>query len=213
MIDRERLRYEMNKQRLSQSQLAKAAGVSSASIQQILNGSVRSPRSLRKIAEVLGVAVDWLEGVSEDAKRAYLEHTTPEDTSPVVIGYFSPDMSLGGDNISARAALFGKGWLTRIDPEASASSLILYRVSSSEMAPTILPGDDAFVKVKLYDEDPDGIWIFNIGDRWYCRRVRRVDEEHVRISADNPTIASFDERQSTIRFFGRVIWQGRKLGS
>lgn len=62
----DRIREEMDRQGLSQSELARIIGTTQGTVQQILSGSTKRSRFLPEIARALGVSVPYLLGESDD---------------------------------------------------------------------------------------------------------------------------------------------------
>lgn len=212
MIDRERLRLEMEKQGVSQAALAKAAGVSAASIQQILNGSVKSPRSVRKLADALSVSVDWLEGVSDKPNRQYLDDVSSDDVTPVPFQYLVKDTeALGENRVKSAVILFSKSWIERIAGTSEYDDIVVMGVNHADMAPTLSPGDEVILAKRQFDNHPDAIWFFSVSGDLFLRRVRRAGGEKLLISADNPAFRPFEVVGSEVIFLGLVVWHGRKM--
>lgn len=63
-----RLAFAMEKADKSQTELAKAAGISQATVAYIISGRIKRPKpeTLSKIAELLGVSVEWLQDPADD---------------------------------------------------------------------------------------------------------------------------------------------------
>jgi phage repressor protein C with HTH and peptisase S24 domain len=212
VIDRDRLIAEMQKQGVTQAALARAVGVSAASVQQILNGSVKSPRSTRKIAEALGVSVDWLEGVSDDPKRVYLEDVEQDDVTPAGFQYLAKNDVDSSDRVTTKVILFSKSWIERIAGTSNYEDIVVFRIGGSDMAPTLTSGDEVILAKQEFDSHPDSIWFFDYGGEMFIRRVRRVSPGRVAVSADNPAFPTFEAMEDDVRFLGRLVWHGRKLG-
>lgn len=62
----ERLRAALDLRSMSQSDLARAVGVTQGAIHQMLTGSTKRTRYLEEIAHALGVSSAWLSGKSDD---------------------------------------------------------------------------------------------------------------------------------------------------
>lgn len=204
----------MNAKGLTQAELARRVGVSPAAIQQLLNGSSKTSRSIRHIARELEVSVDWLEGsvVEKDlsiekselsisnletVNLMYTKITKGENTNPAV-------------NISW--VTIGREWLQRISNGREDDSTVLTLVEDNDMSPTIVPGDEVlFYYLDEYDGDPDGIWVFVYNRATYFRRIRPVEGDWVSIDADNPMVASFRAKLSEITVHLKALWFGRRL--
>lgn len=64
----ERIYYVMNLEDVTQADLARATGLSTAVVSQIVSGKTKDPRltNVMAIAKALGVSLDYLAGVNED---------------------------------------------------------------------------------------------------------------------------------------------------
>lgn len=214
-MNSERLRSIMLARGFSQAELARRAKVSPATIQQLLNGSIRTTKALRNIAEAAGVTPDWLEGLAEESAPHDVKFLgKPEDTDTVglaYIGLFS-DISSERKVAGVNVLKISRYWFERIIPNRHPSNINFFQVSSNEMAPTFLKGDDlAFRHVDVHDGHPDGIWFIKYGETLILRRVRLIKEGIYLISADNPSFGSFEAAANQIEFQGKVVWHGHTL--
>ncbi len=211
----DRLREWMELKGLSQAELARRAAVSPAAIQQLLNGSSKTTRSLRKIAEALEVSPDWLEGVSdattvEGVKLAQF----PGDGEVVKVAYIGVFKGPPFDRKKAglRFLSVSKYWLEHITDGLDALDVSFHQVATDEMSPTISRGDDVCYRHEhAHDGMPDGIWFLSYNGVGLLRRVRPAKGAGFYLSADNPIIAPFEARADEIEFGGKVLWQGRSL--
>lgn len=214
MIDLGRLRSEMQRQGLSQALLASSVGASPAAIQQILNGKTRHTRLASKIARTLGVSLDWLEGEDVEPERKIRVTSKEEDLHPSVFLYFGDnDDQNASEVIDQRILVMSSYWANDIFGTANENNeVIIYRVGTREMAPTILPGDDVAIRGDdSYDGSPDSIWFFQHNERTFVRRLAPAKSGMLTCSADNPAFPPFEVPADQIVVRGRVVWQGRSL--
>jgi transcriptional regulator with XRE-family HTH domain len=217
MIDRDRLKSEMTRQRVSQAALAGAVGVSPAAIQQILNGKTRRPRAAREIARILGVSQDWLEGVTDDPAHQHIDDIKDDDLVPIAVPYFTTQFDVAitpSQKVARRLVLFSRSWIRSILPDTMPKNIVMMRFTSRSMAPTILPGDDVMIVTQeTFDGEAGTIWLFDYDDQSLYRRVRRGEGDTWHLFADNPATPALDVPASAVRFFGKVVWQGRSLSA
>lgn len=63
----ERIQYAMERQDITQADLARMTGMTTSNIAYIVNGKTKDPRfsSLKLIAQALGVSLNYLAGIDE----------------------------------------------------------------------------------------------------------------------------------------------------
>lgn len=215
MIDRDRLRDAMSRNGFSQAELARRSGVSPAAIQQILNGKVKRSRALPDIAEALSVNAEWLEGRVDSPSRYVIDRLEEGADDLVAIPFFfrgsTPNYP---EHPEAKLFTFrvSRWWLESLQPDTDLGSLLMQRVTQKGMAPTINPGDDILVSAtKVFDGDPDAIWLLSFGDHSAIRRVRPGAAGKLLIVADNPGFPDREVDKADVDVVGRIIWHGRLL--
>lgn len=211
----DRLREWMEVRGLSQAELARRAKVSSATIQQLLNGSIKTTRSLRQIAAVLGVSPDWLEGIDGatpvDGVRKVAFSGDQETVNVAYLGSFR-GRSHERDQSGIRFLTLSSYWLEYIADGLGPLDVSFCKLGTDEMSPTLSRGDDVCYRhSQEHDGMPDGIWFLSYNSIGLLRRVRPLRSGGFHLSADNPIIAPFDANTDEIEFGGKVLWQGRSL--
>jgi phage repressor protein C with HTH and peptisase S24 domain len=147
MIVIERLKRARDEAGLSQTALAKRAGVSQQAIGEIERGAVRSSKAIFKIASALGVPASFLD---------------PSIPSTPLGGHFVPVVGYVG----AGSAIFTVddhpkgGGLEEVEapPGVSSSSVIALRVRGDSMVPVYRDGDLIF-----YDQKESGDLMHLVG--------------------------------------------------
>jgi phage repressor protein C with HTH and peptisase S24 domain len=200
---------------LSQAELARRADVSPATIQQLLNGSSKTTRSLRKIAAVLEVSPDWLEGVKDatpvEGVKAVGFAGDRETVDVAYLGVFN-GRPHERTQTGVRFLTISSYWLDNIADGLGPFDVSFCKLATDEMSPTLSRGDDVCYRhLQVHDGIPDGIWFLSYNDVGLLRRVRPLRSGGFYLSADNPIIAPFEAEAEEIEFGGKVIWQGRSL--
>ncbi len=216
MIDPERVRDAMTTRGFSQASLARAAGVSPAAIQQILNGSTKRSRALTSIARALDVSAEWLEGL-EEAKTVILPPTMDiADSDIVSVQRLFLDVKQSDFAAQKRRdrVYISRSWLRDMTHKDDPEKTFFVTVGVDSMSPTIQIGDEIAVYLTTdYDDSTDGVWIFLYRGSSLLRRIIPVDDLKIEISADNPLTPSFITARDTIKIAGRVVWHGRSMAT
>ncbi len=100
-----RLKWARNKAGLTQRDLAKHVGVSAQAIQHLESGSSRTSRHIHKLANALGVSIEWLDiGVGDpDAK---VEIRTQLEQAMIDLGVDEPVVVLAPSDENTKLAFF-----------------------------------------------------------------------------------------------------------
>ncbi len=212
MIDRERLRARMSELGVTQAELARRAHVSPAAIQQILNGSSVRSKALPWVAEALNVDIRWLQGSTDDKGPVFYRIAPDVDT--VVLPVIRYEKVSGSDSITENVTQymrFSLSWIKLISGGDQLQGLYIFEMPTHDMAPTISRGDQLCLRgAGGFDGDTGSIWFLQI-DGWnYVRRVKKDDGGFL-LSSDNPSSTGIMVEAERIRFFAKVIWQGRSL--
>lgn len=206
-INRERLALAMSEMGLSQAELARRASISPAAVQQLLNGTTKTTRSMREVADALEVSREWLEGLSDNRHSELVITKDPADGTVQSIPYsatFDGQAKLKFLKISGF-------WLDHISSNTEPSRLVMSIITSGAMAPTLMPGDNVLVKLATkYDGNPNSIWFIEINGEGAYRRVRETATGFM-LTGDNPIVAPVEMAPNEVGFHGEVIWQGRKI--
>ncbi len=214
MVDVNRLRTEMRRLRMSQAVLADAIGASPAAIQQILNGKTQQTRLLSKIARALDVTVEWLEGENVNFGKIDKVESNLGDMHVKPFLYFDDETSVTESGaIKTKFVYISSYWADEVfNIDKNEDKIVLVRVRNSEMAPTIMSGDDLAVDQQaMYDGNPDGVWILSYNSRTMIRRISSSKKGYMTCRADNPKYAPFEVAESDVEIRGRIVWQGRSL--
>ncbi len=207
-IDRERLASAMKKAGFSQAELARRASVSPAAVQQMLNGKIKSSRSIREIADALEVSDQWLQGLTDDPIPYIVISKNPSDAETSRLPY---SLAENGQR-KLKFLTLSSFWLNEIAGTDNPFGHVMSVVFDGAMAPTLMPGDNMLMRVSnVFDGAPNSIWMIRLKGRTLLRRVREKADDVFVLSADNPVVPAIEVGPSDFELHGEVIWQGRKL--
>lgn len=203
---------------MSQSALAKAAGISQPTIGKLEAGISSGSSHLHRIAQVLGTTPAYLACETDDpsegavpipSKEALAEHF---DLVPLVEVDISYGMGAAfmDDAPVVTVRQFPKEWLASITASPS-SSLFIARGRGSSMEPTLRDGDMLIIdRSERQVRDQDELWAFTIGEIGMIKRLR-VRGEKVTILSDSTLIPEDYAHPDEINVVGRVVFIGRKM--
>ena len=210
-MDKNRLLEAMYKRGLSQSDLARAIGVTQGTINQLISGRTAKTRYAGEIARALQVSVDWLNG--HDAPSG-LQVKMPDvdfvQLTELDIGY-----GMGGGTFIEECGehsprVFDPSWIrdvTRSPPEM----LFLARGLGDSMSPTLLDNDIVIVdRGQRTLTQQDRIWAVTYGELGMIKRVRRRPDGTVLLMSDNTTVPQIEASAGEVNIVGRIVWVGRK---
>ncbi len=214
MIDPERVREAMSQRGFSQAALARAADVSPAAIQQILNGSTKRSRSLTSIARALDVSAEWLEGV--DTPKTVTLPTNMDITDYDLVSvqrlFWDHREVIEAAKKRRDRVFVSRSWLRHMTRRDDPSRTVFVMVGVDSMSPTIQVGDEIAVYVsEEFDESTDGIWIMVYRGNSLLRRLKPVSDTEIEVFADNPNTPPFIVGRDALHISGRVVWHARSM--
>jgi len=192
---------------LKQADLARACGISSASVANWFSGATQSLRgkNLIRVSETLGVNPDWLSS-GKGRKKTAARH----------IGVVVFDL------LDIRAAC-GSGAVNDDYPETvrsiempieAARKLIgraddkvrIIRASKDSMAPTIQPDDLLFVDTNIIEYAGEGVYLLFHDGGLVCKRLQTVGKVLTVISDNDYYLPwSWTDRLEETRIIGKVL--------
>lgn len=220
---------------LSQSGLAKACGISRASVNAWVNGKTDSidGKYLTTAAYYLGVSAHWLStgegpmlpgsGEPSLAISAASLAPAPVPGAPAIsvpllanAGSMGPGTEIQHDDVLVGHIALSEQWVARRLKPTSPTALRFIHAYGDSMHPTFEDGDVLLVDTGMRDPKAiDGVYVMSANDRVYIKRVRQRMDGVVEISSDNPTVKTVDvlNGDHRIDILGRVVWcwNGRKL--
>lgn len=220
---------------LSQSGLAKACGISRASVNAWVNGKTDSidGKYLTTAAYYLGVSAHWLStgegpmlpgsGEPSLAISAASLAPAPVPGAPAIsvpllanAGSMGPGTEIQHDDVLVGHIALSEQWVARRLQPTNINALRFIHAYGDSMSPTFEDGDILLVDTGI--KDPriiDGVYVMAANDRVYIKRVRQRMDGVVEISSDNATVKTVDvlNGDHRIDILGRVVWcwNGRKL--
>ena len=212
MVDLPRLADAMKAASLSQSDLARAAGVTQGAINQLVTGRSRTSRFLPAIARALGVSVDWLEG--EDVRSG--QRLRSQEVDFVQLAEVDIGFGMGGGTfledhaVEAIDRVFDPTWLQAITRSAP-EMLFIARGIGDSMMPTLLDSDTLIVdRGQRTITQQDRIWALTYGELGVIKRVRRLPSGAHLLMSDNQTVPPIEATADEVHVVGRIAWIGRK---
>lgn len=219
---------------LSQSGLAKACGISRASVNAWANGKTDSidGKFLTTAASYLGVSAHWLstgEGpmLPGAGSHAVAIHTSltpaPAPGVPAVLvpllanaGSMGFGTEMQHDDVLVGHIALSEQWVARRLQPSSQAALRFIHAYGDSMSPTFEDGDILLVDTGIKDPKTiDGVYVMAANDRIYIKRVRQRMDKAIEISSDNATVKTVDvlNGDHSVDILGRVVWcwNGRKL--
>jgi phage repressor protein C with HTH and peptisase S24 domain len=188
----------------------------------IRRGPSRSDVSM-KIAEALGLSLDWLlrgEERGDEPRRRGMKINEPSRTAEQLGLSMIPEIdisySMGGgvvfeNYVEMKLVPFRSDWLTRLT-RGAAADVFLTRGQGDSMMPTLLDDDDVLVnRADRTIRHQDRIWALGYGDLGMIKRVRRLPNGLFRLNSDNPAVSPIEATEDEMYVVGRVIWIGRRV--
>ena len=205
---------------LSQSLLAKMAGVSQATIGKLESGISSGSSQIHKIARALQTTAEFLTGETDDPAAGAPVAPTPEMVADQLGMTLIPEIdlhfALGGGNfvetyVNTSMVPYRTDWLGRITRGQSAD-VFLTRGDGDSMMPTILDEDDVIVnRADRIITKQDRVWALGYGDLVSIKRVRRLADGTFQLNSDNPNVSPIVAYEDELRVIGRVVWIGRRM--
>lgn len=210
----------MQQMKVSQSELAKAVGVSQPVISALLADGGQNSKHLYQIARFLKTNVEYLNGQTDNADFTDLSEPSPaliaEQLGSVMIPEMDISYSMGNgvviaDHANGEMRPFPRDWLRPLIA-GSFDQVFIARAEGDSMMPTLLDGDIVIVDTaqKTIDRQ-DRLWALAYGDLGMIKRVRKMADGGYQINSDNPAVSAFNVYDDEMHAVGRVVWIGRKM--
>lgn len=200
-----RLKTVMQQRSINARELAERAGVGASFVYDILNGNSRNPTTakLRKVAEVLGVSLDYLlEGKLADPAEKLDMVQIPQ----LAVAVTAEGMKLTELSGLASPWKYHRGWLEK-ELGVPVEHLRAFEVRDNAMAPALQPGDMALVDVRE-NTPPLVPGVYTVMDR-FGLVLRRVEDGLAK--ADNTAARITPRKVEEVNIVGRVVWSARKF--
>jgi phage repressor protein C with HTH and peptisase S24 domain len=210
----ERLRAELAERGLSAVELARAAGVKTSFLYDILNGKSLNPSSVKlgQAAHALGVSLAWLSGLETGRHQ---QPDAPEEH--VRIPRITVHASAGPGAIAESEQAeehyyFRRSWI-RDKLRAMPEHLRMMYIRGDSMAPTLQDGDIILIDTQRRQPSPPGIFVLDDGVGIVAKRLEMAGSTPpvLRILSDNPQYSPYERELREARIIGRVVWFAREI--
>lgn len=234
MIEPARLKAAMKARNMSQSALARAAGISSSMVNKLVNGTARETAHIYDIAKALVCSPEFLSGDADEmGLSGAFEHRQSFGAFPVqkfqdvaeaagLVPVRQVDLAYGmgatfldtvADEIAVEEVteFFPAQWLRQFT-KAPASKLFFAQGVGDSMAPTLTPNDTIIIDTSVDRLTmADQIWAVTYCGLGMIKRLRPTKDGGVRIMSDNPHVPEEIAFDDEMHLVGRVVAVMRKI--
>lgn len=206
---------------VSIASIAKEMGISVQSVYGWAEGSIPKAERIERLAELLGVSLQWLAFGEGEIKAMGSE------TGGIIVPLLKVAHSagFGGSNgswvdapIVARLLELDPAWVTENLTCLSASSnLAMVHVSGDSMEPTLRNSDIVLVDRGVTRINREGIFAVTFDDGFYIKRFQRIIGAKLMMISDNQFYKpqEFDPQDESLKFevcgLALWAWQGKRL--
>ncbi|WP_439571198.1 XRE family transcriptional regulator [Sphingomonas sp.] len=203
----------------SQSEVARAIGVSQPTIGRLISGETRETGKIIELARFLKTTPEYLIGEVESPDLAAPAFAAPEDAAAqldlVPIDEISLEFGMGAtlmdDDHEVVRRYVPADWIAHFT-KSHPSLLRFARGRGDSMYPTILDGDLVLIdmgETRLTRQDE--IWAVGYGDLGGLKRLRSVGRGTIKVMSDNASVSDEVFGMEEIRLSGRVCGNLRKM--
>lgn len=215
----DRIAERRNALGLSQSALARTAGLSQATIGKLESGISSGSSQLHKIARVLRTTPAYLSGETDDPAEGAIVAPTNEQIAEqlglIQIEEIDLGIGMGAAYLDEAAVQASMQWVpetwVRQFTDAPARYLTIARPVGDSMYPTINDRDIVLIDRSLQHIDrQDGIWALSYGGLGTIKRVRAMPDGSYKLMGDNPQVREEIAVDGEMHVIGRVVGVIRK---
>lgn len=209
----ERLRYRREKLKLSQPELARASGLTQATISFLESGRNKKSKDITKIASALNCSAVWLaQGAGPEELRP-AQRIDSESGGFVAVQRGSLQLSAGVsgfaidyENNDAPPIFFRAAWFTARGFRAE--RLLALKVSGASMEPGLCDGDTVIINFDQVDPIDGEVFAVNYEGECVIKRMKRNSGAWW-LSSDNADQRRFQDKACTEDVFilGRVVYK------
>lgn len=209
---------------LSQSQLAKIAGVGQSTIARLEAGETRSPRSLLALARALDCSPEYLAGETEQQSSSENrdrwkdgDAALQSEDDPDIVEVAEIDLKYGlgatfsSGHVTSEMRRFSRRWLRNFT-QAPPQLLFWALGDGDSMEPTIRSGEviliDASQRTPRMSE---GIWAVGLGEFLMVKRLHYAGSDQLELRSDNQLIPPIKVAEGELHIVGRVVAVVRRL--
>lgn len=203
---------------LSQTQLAKNAAVSQATIGKLESGITSGSSHLHKIARALGTTPEYLNGETDDPSAGAVPipsaQTLAEQLDLVEVQEIDLKFGMGATDleipVTSSTRHFSRTWIRQYT-SASPESIYFAQGIGDSMSPTIHDSDLILVDTSERSiRIGDKIWAMSYCGQGMIKRLRNKGEG-VQILSDNPVVPPDMAYDGELHILGRVVGIFRKM--
>lgn len=204
---------------LSQTQLAKMAGLSQATIGKLEAGISSGSSHLHKIARVLQTTPAYLAGETDDPSEGYIPvpstEAVAEDLGLVAVRELDLTLGMGSTYLDVPVTEtirhFPREWL-RLYTKAAPEHLVFAIGAGDSMEPTLRDSDMLLIDCSQQTLNmSDKIWAVTWADCGAVKRLRPVPGGGVAVLSDNPNVPDAVAHDGELHILGRVVAVIRKM--
>lgn len=204
---------------LSQTKLAKLAGLSQATIGKLESGISSGSSHLHKIARALQTTVEYLTGETDDPHEGYIPVPAKEDVASELglVAVRELDLSLGMGAtyldvpVTETIRHFPIEWL-RLYTRASPDLLFFAQGMGDSMEPTIRDSDLMLIDCSQTALNiSDKIWAISYAGLGAIKRLRARPDGGVDMDSDNQLVSNGTAYDDEMHIIGRVVAVVRKM--
>ena len=216
----ERLRAARERCGISIKQLARDAGVSPQAVYNWESGAIPKPDRLEKIAEQLGVPLQWL--MFDEGEIRAVESESGTILVPLLDVAHSAgpggNAAWSDGDIVMRLLELNPAWvLSNLTCMTAKGNLAMVHVNGDSMEPTLHHSDVILVDRGYTRISRDGVYVAELDDSFFVKRFQRVPGGKIMMISDNKFYREmeFDPNDPAIGFkvggLALWVWQGNRL--
>lgn len=230
----ERIGGRLEKTGISQAELARAVGLTQATISDLVNGKSRSTTRIVEIAHYLSTTAEYLTGAHDDPTAA-AEFIGPDKASDRHLPFHGAprakpagasgvvpvrqiDLKFGmgasyldGDHPGETVHHFPAVWLRQYT-KAPAEQLYFAEGFGDSMQPTLQANDLVLIDTSQQTmRMADAIWAVSFNGLGMIKRLRPTRDGGIKILSDNPHVPDEVAFDDELQLLGRVVAIVRKV--
>lgn len=216
----ERISERMKALNLTQTALARLAGISQPSVAHLVKGRAAGSTQLHKIARALQTTPEYLTGETDDPSEGALPVPTADDVADQVGGVRIKEIDLDygmgaswidGVPVTEVERVFPADWLVQFT-RAHPQYLFFAHGAGDSMMPTIMDRDIVLIDTTQQTLNmADRIWAVAFGGAGMIKRLRPQPDGGVKLMSDNPSVRDEVAYDGELSIIGRVVGVMRKI--
>lgn len=216
----ERISERMKALNLTQTALARLAGISQPSVAHLVKGRAAGSTQLHKIARALQTTPEYLTGETDDPSEGALPVPTADDVADQVGGVRIKEIDLDygmgaswieGVPVTEVERVFPADWLVQFT-RAHPQFLFFAHGAGDSMMPTIMDRDIVLIDTTQQTLNmADRIWAVAFGGAGMIKRLRPQPDGGVKLMSDNPSVRDEVAYDGELSIIGRVVAVMRKI--